>query len=255
MSQSNDSKFQEFVRTVDATTSVYNKPGLPTGWNCLNFIKQQVNDTNLKEFISEDFYKVITEELSLAQNKENVRAHVKKILMYPNYEYEPWVAYSASEDLLQIINRNCSQTPFKIELIDGKVFAKCQYTNSIVNVAYDYAVAEDAKTFSSLLPNSESCHITLVNSNIVQDIGKDKVLSFLQSYEDKLFYMQTKDIKSTTSRDWPIFSQCYVISIESSDIAEFLKDFNNEFSSVIKPIRLSPHITFAIKPRDLFYKM
>lgn len=245
----NDQKFQELIRIIDATTATYNEEKLITGWNSFNLIKQQYLQTNLKSFISEEFYKFIGEELNKAGCKSNVREHVKNILMYPLTNYLPWTNYEVKQEVLNNINIVFSAIWFRFELINGKVYAvPVEKDQNLVNIVYTI-MTDYYKDFSSTMrANSETCHITLVNSNIVHDIGTDTIIDFLANYND-CFGITTGLIKSTTSLDWSRFSKCCVIEINSVTINNFIEEFNSKFKTNLKP---TPHITFAIKPRSLF---
>jgi hypothetical protein len=239
----NIEQIQELIRVLDATLSKINPEGLVTGHNALSITNFFINIPNMKTYLGEEFVGRIDEEILKAKNKTNVREHVKKILMYPKFEYDAWNNFDIDEKLLEIIHRDLSNINFKLTIVDGKVYAST--LNGWINkLIFDQ--------IHNLLPpevviNSESSHITVVNSNIVQDIGIDNVTEFVDKYVD-IFSLNYGEIKSTISRDWPVFSKCYVIKIQSDYLELFIRDFNETFKKNIKP---SPHITFAIVPRSL----
>lgn len=244
--QTNDEKFQELVRVVDATAAEYDNNGLITGKNCLNFIKLQVETTTVSQFISPEFHEFILEQLKLSEGKEHVREHVKKILMYPTFTYPPWTPYKCDEGVLKVINDAYSQSQFRLKIIDGKVYAVCD--SDLSSFVYSHMLTQDHDTFSELEANAESCHVTVINSNVIAPIGVDRVRSFLDSWVQP-FNITFGDIKSTTSLDWTKFSKCYVILIKSDVVREFVLSFNEEFGT---NVRICEHITFAVKPRSLF---
>src|SRR5271154_5615161 len=51
----------------------------------------------------------------------------------------------------------------------------------------------------SVVPNKESSHITVVASNVVSDIGHNKVENFIRKYDDR-FALDFGKVKSTISR-------------------------------------------------------
>jgi len=131
-------------------------------------------------------------------------------------------------------------------MIDGKVYL-CPTTGSFSDLIYN----QTKNLFDEcIVPNTEASHVTVINSNIVYDIGVEKVTEFV-SENPKEFCLNFGNIKSTTSNDWSVFSKCYVIEISSEYLSNFITEFNNRFKKSIKP---SPHITFAIKLRKLINK-
>lgn len=56
-----------------ATAATYDKEGLLNGKWLINFIRSQ----QVKEFVSDRLYEVITSNLEEAEGKDNVREHVK----------------------------------------------------------------------------------------------------------------------------------------------------------------------------------
>ena len=87
----------------------------------------------------------------------------------------------------------------------------------------------------------------IVDSSIVSQVDENKLNEFVSGY--KTFKVKPKAVKTTVSKDWARFSRCYVLEIESSDILEFLGNFNTTFDAKARVIL--PHLTFAIKPRDI----
>lgn len=242
MQASNDEKFQELIRVVDATTATYNSEALITGYNTLDFIKLEYSKTGLKDFISPHFYQLIGEELTASKEKANVREHIKRILMYPHSTYLPWKIELKQTELPQEIINVMNSVYFQMQVVEGKVYAKCLSEVSLAEVIFDICRPE------GLRANTETSHISVVTSNIVADIGIETVERFLESYKDT-FTVQPGAIKSTTSLDWSRFGKCQVLEIYSEFYEYFLKQFNSAFNRNIKP---SPHITFAIAPRSLF---
>lgn len=245
----NDFKFQEFVRMLDCTLGNVNQEGLVTGHNCLNIINYLYNFDGMKNnFISNDFKNFIENEIIKANGKQNVREHVKKILMYPRFNYLPWKNVEIIDSDLELINNISQEVKFKLGIMEGKLYAICQSVIKLNDTVYDILKTKYPNIFIGLEKNNETCHITILNSNVVADIGIDIIRKFIENY-DKEFTIKTGNIKSTFSEDWSRFSECFVIETNSDYIAEFLIKFNEHFK---KNIKMSPHITFAIKSRDLF---
>ena len=86
----NDFKIQELVRILDATLCDLNPNGLSTGQNCLNIIKFISSFEGFDKFVSTELNDAMKREIVLSDGKQNVREHVKKILMYPRTTYLPW---------------------------------------------------------------------------------------------------------------------------------------------------------------------
>lgn len=244
-----DEKFQELVRIIDATLGNVNPDGLITGQNALAIIQFLSQFPNMTKFISPALNDKINTELSLSHSKLNVREHVKNVLMFStdeakNGKYLPWDDISSGTQLNKFVK---SLYLFEFDLIEGKVYAKC-LSGRMLTLNLFVAFRDDCPHLKGFVSNTETCHITLVNSNVVADIGEQRVKEFLQHYKTA-FSIQFGKIKSTVSRDWSRFSHCVVIEVSSSHITQFVDDFSNTFN---KKINLSPHITFAIKPRDLW---
>lgn len=241
----NDFKFLELVRTLDATLEHVNSSGLTTGQNCCRIVEFLVNFPNMESFVSKELYEHVQKELVVMATKkpgENVRGSIKSILMFPTNKYLDWVPFGANDETLADINVKFQQIFFKIQLIDGKVYALCQNDVSI------YDMMKHISQISQLNSNDECCHVTIVNSDVVAKIGIELVADFIFRYHDA-FNVSTGKIKSTFSNDWSRFSQCFVIEINSNYLNTFVDDFNNKFKTGVKII---PHITFAIRSRNLW---
>lgn len=237
-SSTRDFTFQELVRILDSTLFQINDDG-PTGKNCLKIISFLSGLEGIG--ISDGLRKVIDEETKKAHEKQNVREHVKKILKYPIEGYLPWVEENVPQTVLSEINDIAKHIRFSIGLKEGKIYALCTSNETLTDVVFSRVNVDSAEK------NDESSHVTIVNSNVVHDLGIDNVENFLKSYTDS-FTLETGKIKSTFSEDWSRFSTCYVIEIKSPFIEKFLKDFNCRFNT---KLRVSPHVTFAIKPRQI----
>ena len=149
------------------------------------------------------------------------------------------------ELVLKEAHRILSETRYKFGIVDSKVYA-------IADTNVHSAVCGELKSYmeTNIFPNTETHHITIVNSNIVHDCGEENVKVFVQKYE-KEFDVKYGRIKSTISKDWAHFSKCYVVEIISDSLEGFVSNFNEVFGTKINP---SFHVTFAILPRSLFVK-
>lgn len=244
VAQSSDFKIQELIRTIDATLGDVNPSGLPTGQNCLSIIKFISSFENFDKFVTPGFKQVISDEINKSSGKQNVREHVKTILMFPRNSYLPWLELKVNADIIDDIKNSTKDIKFKLEIVEGKVYGLCISDKKITQIVFDKV----NHMIPELRLNSETAHITIVNSNIVADIGQDKVNSFLKTFNEE-FTVNTNKIKSTFSEDWSRFGECYVIELDCPYIDNFIVHFNKEFN---KTVKITKHTTFAIKPRSLF---
>jgi len=249
MSNDNVYKFQELVRTVDATLATINPKGLIDGKNTLKLIQFLSTFEGMSEFLPEEYVDYIKYKASTVESKDNVRGEVKNILMYPELTYKPWANVEFDTQTIDV-----SQIKFKIELVDGKVYASCISDPCLSKTMFDAFHSSTCQSpehkNSMLKPNSEHCHITLVNSNVVYDIGSDKVKKLIDSKFTHEFNVQIGHIKSTFSRDWSVFGNCYVVEVSSPELTQFIEEFK-----VFKVIKPTTHVTFASVHRNLFDTM
>ena len=241
----NDFKIQELIRVIDATLGDVNPKGLQTGQNALSIIKFLSSFPGLDGFVTTNFLAEIENQVQLSATKENVRENVSKVLMFPRNAYLPWIDYPCDKELMTEIQQKVSEITFKIRIVEGKVYGLCQSKQTLNQIVF--AHLKDNLP-SNLKENNETCHVTIINSNIVSDVGLEKVESFIQSFDTE-FCINTGEIKSTFSEDWSRFSECYVVEITCPYIDSFLNSFNETFG---KNIKIAKHITFAIKPRSLW---
>lgn len=184
--------------------------------------------------------------------KCNVRYEVKQIFMWPHLKYLPWKDYTNEIPIerMENIKKYASQIAFKLELVDDKVYAVPSYsqnqqTKSLAEFTYD----EIGYLFNDLNLNSESCHITVINSDRVSKIGKLAVKEFIEQLGEFTIEIEGS-VLATFSEDWPLFGGCAVVKIRSPFIANFLEDFNREFAEQLEgKIGMIPHITFATASR------
>ena len=168
--------------------------------------------------------------------------------MYPTQSYQAWRPIIITNEIQEIINKSAKNHKFMINIVEGKVYGSGN--KDFIDMVYDSVKPIN----KNLVKNYETCHITLVNSNIVHDIGLEKIQKFIDEFTEKkgkYFELEIGNFKETFSADWSRFSNCQVVEIKCKYIDDFLTQFNIRFDTKLKP---SPHITFAIEPRDLFLK-
>lgn len=244
----NDFKVQEFSRELDATLGGIHSEGLVTGQNLFRIWSFLLDFPGMDHFLSEPFYRLVKERLTQAEKKENVRGEMKEILTYPRKGYPPWVMVGTEGNILDHrLRGDAEKCSFVFRLVEGKIYAVCLSQPNLVQLAYD--LYHPLRELKEMVPNIETCHITLVNSNIVAELGREQVEEFLQGYREIEVKITTGRVKTTFSEDWSRFGECAVVEISSSEIEEFLQAFNTKFGTKLKP---SPHVTFAIRPRDRF---
>lgn len=274
---SNDEKFQELCRILDATLGKINPDGLVNGTNAVKIINFLTGINGMDKFISHELNATIAIQMMLAKSKSesdekaNFREHVKKIYMFPKTGYGPMTNLNLGAvtypDIFNELQSTVSKIKFSLELLDGKVYAvPTQSGIDMINsdlipyvvpqpelkdIIFDSLIGlllrEGSETKTNVCKNMEKSHITVVNSNIVYDCVNDKVKDFLEGYKD-LFSVKIGDVSTTVSEDWAPFSRCYVIGIQSDYIDKFVDDFNKQFN---KQIKVSKHMTFAIVPRSM----
>jgi hypothetical protein len=240
----NITKIQELTRIMDATLASVNPSGLSTGQNAMEIIKFISQFPGMNNYVDVDFSDLMDTEIKKSTGKNNVREHVKKIWMYPKYAYDPWSLLELDSKILSDIHQKLSDIKFKFKITDGKVYLCPVNGESFSDMVYN-----QTKPYleNDIIPNIESSHVTVINSNIVYDCEINNVVQFIENYSDE-FSLEFDKIKSTTSNDWSVFSKCYVIEVKSDYLTNFISNFNQQFGKSIKP---SPHITFAIKPRKM----
>lgn len=253
--------FQELVRVVDATVHGIDPQGVVTGIGTMQTIQGLMQRDGIKESLGKDFCDFIAQQYNESLQpdtnkfKPNVREYVKKILVYPSTVYQPWTEISITPDERQHLDAIASKLIFQLKIIDGKVYAvpvpgnnAIDYRVQILNLLKHNIHSEN------VIANPEPQHITVINSNIVVDCGLENVTNFVTKFNEtkySMIHVTFNKIKTTVSEDWSLFSQCYVVGIDSLELIEFIKQFNETFKDASKPICPSTHTTFAVLPRSL----
>lgn len=172
-------KIQELARVLDATLNEINPKGLSTGQNCLSIIKFLSSFEGFRIFVSHDFVECIEQEMQKAEGKENVREHVKKILTYPRTGYPPWKEFETSPQIIEDIRYEAREVKFKLQIVEGKVYGMCTSEKKLNELVFD----KMKNYLPSLKLNFETCHITIVNSNVIADIGLSNVEKFIEEFD------------------------------------------------------------------------
>ena len=92
-------------------------------------------------------------------------------------------------------------------------------------------------------------HLNILDTDTAFPVNMGQITNFFTLNYTKEFSFDFDQIKTTVSRDWAVFSSCYVIGIKSDTINCCVRDFNKQFGT---NIYISPHITFGIQLRSLF---
>lgn len=238
-------RFQELARILDATLAKVNYDGFVTGRNAESILRFLIQFPGMKEYVGSEYHQFVTEKLALANetSQENVREPVKSIYVYPKKlnEYEPWIKVDVPE--LEV-----EPVLFDFDVVDGKLYASQTSGSSLTQTIYDQILSFLP---SGIVPNTEGTHITLINSNVVAQVGMARVEAWLDEYkkDSTPFTIELGDVLTTVSNDYAAFSSCYVVKIESESIRQFMESFNQTFGTRAKP---SIHLTFGTKPRSLF---
>lgn len=257
-------RFQELARIIDATLANVNRKDIPTGNNTMRIITFLADFPGMKEYIGDDFYNSIPrfiEENRALPNADgivNFRGPVKKILMYPKTSYPEWKNHGVPSYTVEVIEEVLSDRKFHLEIVNGPLFAVLEQKNFSREIYYgisDENGRYDEKDYEAQDGPDVKCHVSLVPSNVVAEIGESKVQDFVNAFVmvngDK-FGVEFVDLKSTFSEDWSRFGHCLVMGVRSDYIDEFLSKFNAKFNRNIKPCL---HITIASVNRDLFPNM
>lgn len=235
--------YQESLRKKDALTG----PSLD-GLDSL----QEIKKTFLVANISDEFRTFIKTHLSqVKEDSINVREQVKKIWTYPLSGYLKW-NYLESKEILKDVNSVILDVKPKLQIIDGKIYCTLPKIND--NISKLTLPIAQKLGVEGLVPNFESEHITIVNSNVLAKIyysnNKNKIDLLLEKYND----CTNKDIvinefKHTISLDWSPFSVCVVVGIKSNWLTEFCTNFVEILDNKTLYKIPSLHLTTLVLPR------
>lgn len=239
----NDFLFQEKCR-CETMNGI--EQDIHNGWASWNYIVKNYQN----EKISVEFQQFIQEKIQLEKETKypkNIRGSVKAIFTWPLKGYLDWNCYKNDDQTLikkanQLVVENIEP---KIELIQGKLYLTLgNFIDLISQVKEFQDISKNLEL--PLVPNSESSHITLVNSDIVAKLDKEKLDTFIKSELSTKKSVTFTEIKHTVSFDWPVFSVCVVLSVSSDYLVQFVKKLNEVFGTSVKP---SVHLTILICPR------
>jgi len=253
MNSNHDYQFQELVRLLDATLATINPSGLHTGHNALKIIDFLANFEGMDKFVSKNLYEIIC-KASKHNHESNVRSFIKECLMYPKTD-NSWTSCGFKNFHLEQIHKELEDQWFQIKLVDDEVRAECKNKPNLSEVVFN--MMRPYLTQDSVANEENCCHIVLVDSKVVRECGKSKVIAFLKQQEQKPFRFnlpeqKSEAVKQTFLEDWSVFSNCLIINLESSECVNFLFEFNQNFHTSLNP---SLHIIFAVQRRNLFLKI
>lgn len=252
--------FQELVRVIDATLHKIDSWGVVTGVGTMQTIQGLLQRDGLRGSLDKDFCDFVTQQYNGSLQpgtqifKENVREYVKKILTFPLSSYPPWEEILIPDENRDRLDKISSLLKFQLRMIDGKVYAIPIPGNNVIDYRLQVLNLLRNQISDDVIVNPEPQHITVINSNIVSDCGSENVMNFLTSFNTvtSTIHINFNKIKTTVSDDWSLFSRCYVLGIDSLELNDFIKQFNEMFKEMLKkPLIVSTHTTFAILPRTL----
>ena len=234
-----DFKFQEESRILDAHEYPTNEQDAILGWNAYHIIRRLL----AQRAITEPFRTFIHEELAkVPAYPANIRATIKRVWMYPTFKYTPWNVIDAPV-IVELANEIGTHLTPRFELVLGKVYATFTGLKKTLAQGVDLTHIGDLR---QLVPNFETEHITIVNSDKVALCDPAKLADLLAQYNRHPIDLHFTEVAHTISLDWQRFSICVVIKLHSQAIDAFVKEFNDTFHL---PIRPEPHTTIAILPR------
>ena len=201
---------------------------------------------DLKDFLT--FIRDKTKDVD-EKTHPNVRRIVKDVWTYPLKGYLPWNKISLEDEQTVIFNANQILESIMAvpSLVEGKIYLVLDgYRKELWKRCPGMG-----KMISGLLrplqENIETEHITLINSDVVASVPKDKLRDLLARWSDTKFTIKCTGVRHTISLDWARFGVCLVTTLECPKLEEFMNDWNKTFNSSIK-ISM-PHITVAIDSR------
>lgn len=216
----NDFQYQESLRLKDAYMYKKDKSLMLNGKFIYDIIVQTYNDSN----ISDQFKNFIKDNLNLGLKNDNYRCIVRKILMYPLFEYPNFNRYEI--DIYSILKRAGKFVCIpSIQKIEGRIFCVIEGFNDHM-WRKDIDLMIDMNISKHVQPQDR---IHLINSDIVNMCDKDKLDVFLDRYKQIKYDLEMIDVSHTYSMDWSPISICVVINIRSKILYKFIEDFKEEF--------------------------
>jgi hypothetical protein len=193
----------------------------------------------------------------------NVRAHVKLAWTWPLSEYIGWalIDCSISSAVTSIANLLLATQITTLKLVDGKIYMMLNgFCDRLWKAAAESGIDLGnliPHTPASLIPNTESEHLTLVNSDVLAPAlayphgteELDKKLELLSVKSLSMPVLRATGLRHTLSLDWSPFGVCLVLGLECKCGAlEGMWSFLR--SRGVMACAPSLHITLAILPRS-----
>lgn len=285
----------------------YDRDRVARGWPALNSIREAIEIEKKKTAETTEFVKFVEDKLSalnessaLDSEKGNVRRIVKDVWTWPLKGYVPWTKVESSKSIEsvklmeladEILASDEMVDAIRPQLIDGKIyltlrnFRSCLWKRAaelginIGRLIIPTDIPSEYKSIRPLTENTESEHITLVNSDVLATILSDdnrnhndlkhrKLDELLAKWSEgiaetvekkeeqkKKFVFVSSGLMHTISLDWAPFGICLVLSINVAAcpaLTEFLADFNSTLlPESTSPVKLgSVHITIAVDSRN-----
>jgi hypothetical protein len=246
MDKSNDSKFQELIRLLDATLSDVNTEGSENGNNALSIVRFLSNFPGMSMYISEGFQKCISNEFRKSKNKANVKDNVNEILLYSNDEPDSEISPIPNE-VIQNINDEIGKIKFRIQFVGQKIIAHS--SSNIIQMIYhkckDYISKE-------CIVNDVESYLVLVSEkdiiNVEQEYNELSIKNFCKKFSE-IITLKVKTIQSSFQKQLSCASDILTVEIESPSIDNFIEQFNVRFN---KDVEMQKHCTFAVKMRSLW---
>lgn len=260
----NDTKIRELIRVIDATVGDINPDGLSTGQNAMLITKLMCAIPNFAKFVSPEFLTCIgqnlrepsgepaklEEYLTDESTNVNISEEIKTIFMWPKKECEPPARVLVPEMKLYRIMKNImDRYEFTLKIVDGKVCAvPAEPGAAHCHDFIAYIFEQFGEYVNGFVPNAETRDIKIVDSDIVTEIGIERVQQFLNDCTLP-FKIYTGEIMLAISEDCSRFSKCMMVKVDSDYLNCVLKFFNSQFGKKIMPPQ---HVTFAICLRSLW---
>ena len=148
-----------------------------------------------------------------------------------------------------------------VQLIDGKIYLTlCDFCSTLWKNCAEEKIDLGMCVPHLLRPlreNMESEHITLVNSDVLAKLvsseeQKEKLSALLERWSTRPISFSAHSLMHTPAYACPLtgkkFGVCLVVGVKcSSELEEFVKDFNSTMEATIKVNSL--HVTIAVDSR------
>ncbi len=246
-----DFDFQEDTRIKTAVQFMDDEKLSHLGWTSMNIINDSYKKD--KEKLSEKFDLVLKtniEECKKIDKTQNVRQQVKKMWMFPRNinEFIPWKQFAVTKEITSILetaNKITNNLNPTIKIVHGKIYVVL--STFITTLSATHNNLNIIGDLTNLIPNIETEHIILVNSDIVAKLDESKLNKLLEEWKNVPINLKFTSLSHTVSLDWAIFSVCVVLNVSSDPLNVFISQFNKLFNTNIK---ITKHITIAILPRQ-----